>query len=140
MSEAEVNTARMAYAAFNRGGVDAILDFLDPEIEWRMYEQFTRESRVYRGHSGAREVLNVFEENFDDFKAEPLEFIDVSDRVVVPVRLTGRAKGSGEEATFELVHVWTNRSSPGEAVLASKLDVYSTKEEALESLGVEADD
>ena len=127
-----VDIARRAYEAFNGGGVDAILAFLDPEIEWRMFESFARDPRVYQGHEGVREVLSLFEENFDAFQAEPHEFIDAGDRIVVPVRLHGRAKGTGEEASFELVHVWTTSDEQR----ASQLDVYASREEALRAVGL----
>ena len=135
MSEENIQIARRAYAAFNAAGIDGILDFLDPEIEWRMWEQFAREPRIYRGHDGVREVLGVFRENFDDFAAEPTEFIDAGDHVVVPVRLTGKEKGSGGSSVFELVHVWT---ANGER--AVRLDVYASRAEALDSLGLNSAD
>ncbi|MGH2955715.1 MAG: nuclear transport factor 2 family protein [Solirubrobacterales bacterium] len=132
MSEQNLEIARRAYAAYNAGGVEAILDFFDPEIEWRMWEEFAREPRVYQGHAGVREALSVFESEFDGFGAEPHEFIDAGDRIVVPVRLGGRAKGSGEETFFELVQVWTARGNR-----AVRLDVYASREEALRALGLD---
>jgi ketosteroid isomerase-like protein len=133
MTDENVEIARRAYAAFNAAGVEGILDFLDPEIEWRMWERFAREPRVYRGHQGVREVLSVFQENFDDFAAEPREFIDAGDQVLVSVRLTGTEKG-GQPSVFELIHVWTARGAR-----AARLDVYASKEEALSALGLSAD-
>jgi ketosteroid isomerase-like protein len=91
-----------------------------------------REPRVYEGHDGVREVLSMFESEFDDFAVEPHEFIDAGDRVVVPVRLGGKARGSGEETGFELVHVWTARGNRG-----ARLDVYSSKGEALKAVGLD---
>ena len=129
MSEENVESARRAYAAFNQGGVDAILEYLDPEIEWRMWERFSRDARVFNGHSGVREVLSVFEENFDEFGAKPHEFIVKGDCVVVPVELHGQAKGTGEPTSFELVHVWKMVDER-----ASRLDVYDSIEAALTSL------
>jgi len=127
--------ARSAYEAFSRGGVEAILTFLDPEIEWRMWEEFARAPRVYRGHDGVREVLSVFEENYDEFRAEPREFIEVGEQVVVPVRLVGKAKGTGEEISFDLVQVWTSREGK-----AARLDVYPTRSDALRALGAPSAD
>lgn len=135
MSEENIDIARRAYAAFNLAGIEGILDSLDPDIEWRTWERFVREPRVYRGHAGVREVLRIFTENFDDFSAEPLEFIDAGERVVVPVKLSGRAKGTGESASFELVHVWTVNGRR-----AGRLDVYSSKAEALEAVGMAYED
>ena len=130
MTEENVEIVRRAYEAFNRGGVERILEFLDPEIEWRAWEEIARAPRVYHGHDGVREVLGVYEENFDEIRAEPHEFIDAGEQTVVPFRLTGKAKGSGEEASFELVHVWTGFG------VAKRLDVYSSKAEALEAVGI----
>lgn len=121
--------AERAYGAYNRGGVEAILEFLDPDVEWRMWERFARNERVYRGHAGVREVLGVFEENLDDFRVEPHEFIEVGDRVVVPVRLHGRPKGTDSRQSFELVQVWATRDDR----TAHRLDVYEELEEALEA-------
>jgi uncharacterized protein len=123
--------ARLAYAAFNASGTDGILEFLHPEIEWRMWEEFARDSRVYKGHSGVREALGVFTENLDDFTAEPHEFIDAGDCLVVPVRLHGKAKGTGDEVDFELVQVWTERDGK-----AWRLDVYGSKDDALMASGL----
>ncbi len=130
MPDTHIDATRRAYRAFNRGGVESILEFLDPRIEWRMGEQFSREPRVYHGHDGAREVIGVFEENYDDFEALPQEFIEAGDSVIVPVCLRGKAKGTGEESRFELVHVWTVRRE-----LAARLDVYPSKEDAFEAAG-----
>lgn len=130
MPGGNVEIARRAYEAFNRGGVEAILDFIDPEIEWHMWERFTRRSRVYHGYDGVRQVLSMFEENLDGFVAEPHDFIETPDHVVVPVRLRGQAKGTGEEQSFELVQVWAARNGR-----AFRLNVYSELEEALEAVG-----
>jgi len=122
-----IEIARRAYAAFNRSGVDGILGFLDPQIEWRMWSGFARDTRVFRGHSGVREVLGIFQENFDDFRAEPEEFIDAGGCVVVSVRLGGNAKGSGEPQHFDVFQVWAARGSK-----AIRLDVCGSREEAME--------
>jgi ketosteroid isomerase-like protein len=134
MSEERAEVARRAYVAFNSGGVEAILEFLDPDIEWRMWEQFSREPRVFHGHDGVREVLSLFQENYDDFSAQPREFIPAEGSVVVPVSLRGRAKGTGEEASFELVHVWS-----GPTARPVRLDVYASVEEALKAAGLAED-
>ncbi len=96
-----------------------------------MWERFTRRSRVYHGHDGVRQVLAMFDENLDEFRADPHDYIVAGERIVVPVRLHGRTKGSGEEQSFELVQVWT---TPDDHT-ASRLDVYSDLEEALEAVG-----
>jgi ketosteroid isomerase-like protein len=133
VSEANIEIARRAYAAFSLSGIEGILPYLDPEIEWRMWERFSREPRIFRGHDGVRKAIGIFEENYDDFKAEPKEFIDAGDCVVVPVTLSGNVKGTGKPAEFDLVQVWTARGTR-----AARLDVYSSREEALAAVGMDS--
>jgi len=64
-----VEIVRRGYKAFEEGGVEAILQFLDPDIEWHMSAAFTRAPRVYRGHDGVREVFRFFNERIDDLAA-----------------------------------------------------------------------
>jgi ketosteroid isomerase-like protein len=124
-----IEIAQAAYSAFNRGDLVSALEGLDPEIEWHMWDRFTRKSRVFHGHAGVREVFQTFAENFDDFRTEPHDFIGLAGRVVVPVRLSGRPKGGGERVEFELVQVWSTRSHR-----AVRLDVYGSLEEAREAM------
>jgi ketosteroid isomerase-like protein len=121
-----VEVARRGYEAFERGGVEAILEFLDPEIEWHMSPAFTRAPRVYHGHDDVREVFRFFDENIEDLGADPHEFIEAGDRLIVPVRMHGRFRGSGEPVAYELVQVWLGRD--GKAI---KLITYPDREAAL---------
>ncbi len=104
-----VEIARRGYGAFREGGVEAILPFLDPEIEWHMSAAFTGTARVYRGHDGVREVFRFFDERIDGLGADPHEFIEAGDHVIVPVRMHGRLRETGEPVAYELVQVWTGR-------------------------------
>jgi ketosteroid isomerase-like protein len=131
MEGAKTDLVRRGYEAFNRGGAEAILEFLEPDVEWHMWAQFTRDGRVYHGYEGVREVLGIFEENLDQFRADPHEYIEVGDRVVVPVRLHGRRKGTDSEEAFELVAVWSLRDER----IAYRLDLYERLDEALEAAG-----
>jgi ketosteroid isomerase-like protein len=57
-----------------------------------------------------REVFRFFEERIDDLGAEPHEFIEAGERVIVPVRMSGRLRETGEPVAYELVQVWTGRN------------------------------
>jgi ketosteroid isomerase-like protein len=104
-----VEIVRRGYRAFRRGGVEAILQFLDPAIEWHMSAAFTSTPHVYYGHDGVREVFRFFNERIDELGADPHEFIEAGDRVIVPVRMHGRLRETGEPVAYELVQVWTGR-------------------------------
>ncbi len=122
-----VEIVRRGYAAFEEGGVEAILEFLDPDIEWHMSAAFTREPRVYRGHDGVREVFRFFNEQIADLRADPHEFIEApGDRVIVPLRMHGRTRETGEPVAYELVQVWVGRD--GKAI---RLNTYPDREAAL---------
>ena len=126
MAEGDEELAREAYAAFNRGDLPGALRRLDPEIEWHMSSRFARGARVYRGHDGVRAIFANFAETFDDFRTEPLEVIDTGERLVVPVRMTGRQRGDGGPVEIELVQVWTTRRQ-----LAVRLDVFLSMDDAM---------
>ena len=117
--------ARAAYAAFNRGDVDAALARMDPEIEWHMSARFARGERVFRGHEGVRRVFERFTDSVEGFHTEPREFVDIGDRVMVPVRLAGTVRGSERPFVVDLVHLWTVRDH-----LAVRLDVFDTVQDA----------
>jgi uncharacterized protein len=121
-----VEIVRRGYRAFEEGGVEAILPFLDPDIEWHMSAAFTDTPRVYRGHDGVREVFRFFNEWIDDLGADPHEFIEAGDRVIVPVRMHGRLKETGEPVSYELVQVWLGRN--GKAI---RLVTYPDREMAI---------
>jgi ketosteroid isomerase-like protein len=125
MATDNVEIVRQGYRAFAEGGVEAILEFIHPDIEWHMSAAFTRSPRVYRGHDGVREVFRFFNELIDDLRADPHEFIEADDRVIVPLRMHGRLKETGEPVAYELVQVWTGRD--GKAI---RLVTYPDRETA----------
>ena len=120
-----VRLARLAYEAWNRNDLAGVLMRCDPGIEWRMSELFARGGRVLHGHAGVKEVYETFRETFSILRIHPLEFIEEDGRIVVPVRMAGRPRGTEDEVVFELVQAWTHRDG-----LAVRLDVYESLEEA----------
>jgi ketosteroid isomerase-like protein len=125
-----VEIVRQGYKAFERGGVEAILEFLDPDIEWHMSAAFTHTPRVYRGHDGVREVFRFFDERIADLGADPHEFIEAGDQVIVPVRMHGRLRETDQPVAYELVQVWLGRD--GKAI---RLITYPDRETAVADAG-----
>jgi ketosteroid isomerase-like protein len=126
MAADNVEIVRRGYRAFREGGVEGILQFLDPEIEWHMSAAFTHTPRTYRGHDGVREVFRFFNERIAELGADPHEFIDAGDCVIVPLRMHGRLRETGEPVAYELVQVWTGRD--GKAI---KLVTYPDTQTAV---------
>jgi hypothetical protein len=84
MSQENVEIVRRAGEAWQRGGIDAMLEFLDPGVEWRVRPDLP-ESGTYRGHEGVRRLFTRFEEVLEGQGYEPQEYIDAGDLVVMPL-------------------------------------------------------
>jgi ketosteroid isomerase-like protein len=135
MSQENVELARRGYAALNDAYqtgefLSAIHQFCDPEIVLKP-SGILPESSEMHGHEGLLRFAALQTEAFEEFWVEPQEFIDAGDRVVVPVRFGGRARHTGLEVVFEVVHVCTAHDGKW-----TRLDMYVSKAEALEAVGL----
>jgi ketosteroid isomerase-like protein len=90
------------------------------------------ESAEYSGYDGIAQFTRNQTEALEEMWVEPAEFVDAGDRVVVPLRFGGRARHSGIETAFAVVHVWTIREGR-----ASRLDMYESRAEALKAVGLQ---
>jgi ketosteroid isomerase-like protein len=82
------------YDAAARGDVSAVLDLLDPEIEWRSPESLPW-GGTYHGREGVREELSKLLDQPVEFRREAREWFDEGDWAVVLLRVFGRHKGAG---------------------------------------------
>ncbi len=110
MSEQDVQTIREAYAAFNRGDIEAVLAVMDPAVEWKEPGGGNAPAGTFNGpQSVGQQVFAAVPENFDEFGATPEEFKDQGDTIVVAGRFTGKAKsGARLDAGFEHVYEMRN--------------------------------
>jgi ketosteroid isomerase-like protein len=109
---------------------------MDENVELVEDSTVRPDAGTYRGVAAMRDF---FEQLWDfaarvgdrpDLAIEPQEFIEHEDKVIVPVRLYGRARFTGLEIEVFLVHSWTVE---GDKVI--RHNVYPDKERALEALG-----
>jgi ketosteroid isomerase-like protein len=94
--------------ALARGDVAGMVDFLDPQVEWRAPESVPW-GGTFRGHEGFREFLGKVLAQPAEFRREILEYLDAGERVVVLLRQMGRPNGGDTEYDVPEVHVWTVR-------------------------------
>jgi hypothetical protein len=114
MSQQDVQTIRGGYEAFNRKDIPGVLERFDPQIEWIEPGGGRAPAGTFRGsQSVAAKVFSAVPENFQEFRADPDQFIDAGEHVVVAGRFTGRSK-SGAALDAPFVHVWRMRN--GKAV------------------------
>ena len=110
-----LEAARSSYEAFARGDLDAVVADMHSEIEWHQAQGLPH-GGVYRGLEEVRRAVfdPLAESWWDEFHADPDEFIEAGEHVVVLGRYTGRAKRTGRRLDVPFVHVWSFRD--GKAV------------------------
>lgn len=114
------------FAAFEDGGVEAALEYIDPEFVAVIGPELSAEPDVYRGHEGVRRYFAGFE-GMEDVLLTPQGFIEEGERVLVPTVLSGRGAASGIEVEQRVVQAWTIRR--GKAVRVEAFaDLNSARE------------
>ena len=115
MSEQDVNTLRSGYEAFNRGDIEEAVQALDPEIEWHELEGNPQTPGIFRGTEAVvNEVFAAVPEHWEEFEADPHDFIDAGEHIIVTGHFRGRPKGDGGTLDAHFAHVWRMRD--GKAV------------------------
>jgi ketosteroid isomerase-like protein len=101
-----VEVVRAILDALNRGDVDAMLERMAPDFEWRPLETSPVAS-VYRGHEEVRRYVEDWLGTFESLRIDLEACQQEGDRVVVRVRShgTGRASGLALDSAFS--QVWT---------------------------------
>jgi len=132
MSNFAVEFARRGYEAFNERGVEAILDFLEPEIEWVNLAPPPM-SGTYKGHDGVRRFFEELYSDWEGVQIDPEEFIAVGDRyVLVLLRVWARGKTSGVGGDAPVAMLWTVGRTG-----AAQVRIYYNRREALEAAGLQ---
>jgi ketosteroid isomerase-like protein len=106
--DAALEAIRQGYELYNRDGMAAWLDILDPAIEWSE-GQDAADSEVYRGHRGVLRQQQRFEEAWEWFRLEPEDYGASGETIVVVVNARARGRGSGVEVQARFAHVWQLR-------------------------------
>jgi hypothetical protein len=106
----DVDAVRRSYEAFARGDMDAVVADMDAEIEWHQAQGLPH-GGLHRGLDEVRRAIfePLGEEWWEEFAADPEDFLDAGGEVVVLGRYRGRAKGTGKRLDVPFVHVWSFR-------------------------------
>jgi ketosteroid isomerase-like protein len=97
MSAANVEIARAAIDAWNRGDVDAMLAKAAPEFEFVPAIATVVEGGIVRGEDAFRSFFENLGETWESFRIEPNEYRDLGDRVLALGRVQAKGRGSGLE-------------------------------------------
>ena len=125
-------TVGRALEAFNRGGVDAALEYLDPEVEWWGPEDWLEE-RLYSGHDGVRRLASSWTQTFDQYRIDLDETRESGNTVLALCHQRGRIKGSGDQIAEPIGYIFEFRNGR-----ATRVDVYFSWEAAVDAANREA--
>jgi uncharacterized protein len=122
---------RGAYAAFNRGDMDAAVESLDAQIDWTEPAEFPGGSRPYHGREEVKGYLTQSRAGWTEGSSEPEQFITAGDRIVVFVHARFRLKGQSEWQEVRLADVYTVRD--GKIV---QMRAFADRQQALRWVGM----
>jgi ketosteroid isomerase-like protein len=108
MTSPEENVARVrtGMQAFNRGDVEAVLQFLDEEIEIFSSPELANPG-TYHGHEGYQQWLSNWLEVWDGFEVDVEHVEAVGGRhVVAAIHQHARGKGSGVEVDMRIAYMF----------------------------------
>ena len=127
MSQADIETLRAEYEAMSRQDWPAMFRSAHPDFELTTPERSAVAGTFY-GRDMARRQLADFFEPFEEVLAEPEEFFERGDRIVVFFRLRSRPRGSSAAVEIRAGHLWTMRDGR-----AARLQIFPEREKALEA-------
>jgi ketosteroid isomerase-like protein len=129
MSQANVDTVKALYEAYNAGDTKALRDLYHPGVVMHHAEGWPEPGPSLGREAVLRETEQL-REAWEGDTLEPLgDFIDAGDRVLV--RDIWRGTGQGPEADMEFTRVFTLRR--GKIIC---IEIFWDHAEALEAVGV----
>jgi ketosteroid isomerase-like protein len=133
MSAENVELARKLLGSFADRGVEGVLPFFDPAVEWTTAED-EPDQQTYQGLDGIRRLYAQWSELWEsgfETDVEPEEFRAAEDCVIVPVRVQVRGRSSGVEVEIQETYVFT--FAAGKIV---RVREFRKKTEAFTALGL----
>jgi ketosteroid isomerase-like protein len=133
MSEENVEGFKRSFEAANRHDFDAVLEELDPAVEWHpaVGVGLAGEATVLRGREEVRKWFQDLFEAFDDLRFELSESRDLGDELLAFGRVHAHGTQSGVEIDSPLA--WLVRAKNGKAIWVQS---YLDPKEALEAAGL----
>jgi ketosteroid isomerase-like protein len=126
MSQENVERVKAGFAAHNRGDIDALIEFYDPEVVF--------ETLLLGTHHGNEAIRLIYEENqktMSGYDVIPVELIDAGDKVVALAQVVGAGTVSQIALDDRFALVFTFKG--GRVV---REQAFRNREEALEAVGL----
>jgi uncharacterized protein len=106
MPEDEIHAVRRIYEALSQWNIDEMAEDVTHDFELILPETVPWGGTKH-GADGVHAFATVFRDHVEGPWADPDDFVDGGDLIVVLGRLRGRARATGEEFEEHFVHVWT---------------------------------
>ena len=138
MSQENVEAFKRGLDAYNRRDLDALLEELDPDVEWHpaLAVVLGGKQTVFRGHQGVRESIQEEDEALAEFQYEVSEIRDLGTRVLAIGRARIRGKKSGVAVDTPFFVLTESKGTKGRDARAIRLRTYFDLKEALEAAGL----
>ncbi len=127
MSQENLERVKAGFAAHNRGDMDALVEFYDPEVVF--------ETLLLGTHHGNEAIRLIYEENrktMSGYDVIPVELIDAGGKVVAVAQVVGAGAVSQIALNDRFAFVFTFK---GDRVVREQ--AFRNREEALEAAGLE---
>jgi ketosteroid isomerase-like protein len=133
MSEENIEAFKRAIDAGNRRDYEALLEELDPNVEWHpgLLASLEGKPTVYRGRDGVREWFRDADGVLGESRMEFSEIRDLDDRIVAFGHYRTRGEASGAETVSQIAYVVEYRNGK-----ATRVQSFLDPEDALEAAGL----
>jgi ketosteroid isomerase-like protein len=133
MSQENMETFKAGIEAINRRDWDALLEGLDPDVEWHPASStpWAGGAAVYRGREDVRQWFKSVEEVFTEMRSEFPQIWDLGDRIVAIGKVQTRGEASGVETESPLAYIIEYENAK-----ATRVWSYLDHDEALEAAGL----
>ena len=122
---------RLAFEAVERGDLALIDEWTTPDVVIIQPPEVP-DAKSYQGRSAVADACEDWPNQWEDFRLDLVELIDVSDDVVVSVtRHRGRGRESGIEMDFQVFYVHRGRDGK-----LARMEMFFSREQAFEAAGL----
>jgi ketosteroid isomerase-like protein len=104
-------------------------DVYHPQMEWGWSDEFPGLAGVYQDHADPNPRLRSWLSEWDRWRVDADDYLEIGDHVIVLTTYHGRGKGSGVEVHSQGAHVFELRD--GRVV---RLEIFTDREKAIESV------
>ena len=129
MASRNAELLRPVYEEWGRGNWRPSFDLYDPHMEWGWSSEFLGLGGVYEDRRNPNPRLRSWLSEWDYWRAEAEEYLELGDYVIVLATYHGKGRGSGVEIEQEGAHVWRLRYDK-----VIRLEIFASRERAIQSV------